>query len=318
MESLLHSAAGALGRWVQSLNPSLLKHNPPFEEVTGSDICFLGPNGETDESLVIFCRDFTMRSLVGSWYLSPTRHALEMLILSPIFLMVIWKILPSLLQLEGKRSGTKAGHPLGIPTLAASCMAAHLFYKTLGKKILFLCVPCNVQWQLTVLICFGSWSGPVQGVLYQLLLSYCGYTLPALATPDVSDCLFPFEPFFFWFNHIALLVIPIAYLATGRVSLLSPSRTCSTLWFNVQWWLVTCAGFGLFYFLPVSLVSIASGYNLNYMLSPPPGQDLIVGDSYRLMSIGCCALLIFLTRGSIVMVESLTKAAKKQAEKKAE
>eukprot|EP00526_Cylindrotheca_closterium_P016992 CAMPEP_0113633934 /NCGR_PEP_ID=MMETSP0017_2-20120614/17664_1 /TAXON_ID=2856 /ORGANISM="Cylindrotheca closterium" /LENGTH=317 /DNA_ID=CAMNT_0000544601 /DNA_START=101 /DNA_END=1054 /DNA_ORIENTATION=+ /assembly_acc=CAM_ASM_000147 len=317
MDSLLHSAAGALGQWVHSLNPSLMEDTPPFEEVTGSDICFLGPNGENDESLVVFCRDFTMRSLVGSWYLSPTRHALEMLMLSPIFVLVIWKVLPSLMKLEGSRPATKTDHPLGIPTLAACCMAAHLVYKTLGKKLLFLCVPCNVQWQLTVLICFGNWSRPVQGVLYQLLISYCGYTLPALATPDVSDCLFPFEPFFFWFNHIALLVIPVAYLATGRVSLLSPSPTCSILWFNFQWWLVTCAGFGLFYFLPVSLVSIVSGYNLNYMLSPPPGQDLIVGDSYRLMSIGCCGLLIFLTRGFIVVGELLTKPSK-QAEKKAD
>lgn len=172
MDSLLHSAAGALGRWVHSLNPSLMEDTPPFKEVTGSDVCFLGPNGESDDKLVIFCRDFTMRSLVGSWYLSPTRHGLEMLILSPIFVLVIWKILPSLMQLESSRSVTKTDHPLGIPTMAASCMSAHLMYKTLGKKLLFLCVPCNVQWQLTVLVCFGNWSGPVQGVLYQLLLSY--------------------------------------------------------------------------------------------------------------------------------------------------
>ena len=147
------------------------------------------------------------------------------------------------------------------------------------------------------------------------------------------------EPFFFWFvgpqsfkflspfspsnslncallqNHVALLVIPVAYIATGRVSLLSPSAECSNLWFNFQWWLVTCAGFGLFYFLPVSLVSIVSGYNLNYMMSPPPGQNLIVGDSYRLMSIGCCALLIFLTRGAIVLAELLVKDSKKTQKK---
>ena len=158
----------AMGALLESI---AFEDTPPFEEVTGSDICFLGPHGETDEDLVIFCSDVTMRSLVGSWYLSPTRHALEMLILSPIFVLVMWKILPSLMQLEGSRSRTKTGHPFGIPTLAASCMAAHLLYKTLGKKLLFLCVPCNVQWQLTVLICFGSWSDPVQGVLYQLLLS---------------------------------------------------------------------------------------------------------------------------------------------------
>jgi len=149
-----------------------MEDTPPFEEVTGSDICFLGPHGETDENLVIFCRDFSMRSLVGSWYLSPARHALEMIILSPIFVFVIWKVLPSLMELEASRPESKAGHPRGIPALAILCMAAHVVYKTLGKKLLFLCVPCNMQWQLTVLICFGSWSDSVQGVLYQLLLSY--------------------------------------------------------------------------------------------------------------------------------------------------
>lgn len=308
--------ATALGNWFHSLNPSLMDSSPPFEELTGSDICFLGPNGETDDHLITLCKDFTMRSLVGSWYLSPTRHALEMIVFSPIFFVTIWKVLSSLTAVEKLKSNSRTDHPTGIPTLAASCMAAHLVYKALGKKLLFLCVPCNMQWLLTVLLCFGNLSAPAQGMLNQFLLSFCGYTLAALATPDISDCLFFGEPFFFFFNHVALLVIPIAYLVTGRASLLSPSSTVSSLWFNFQWWLVSCAAFGLFYFLPVTMVSIISGYNLNYMMSPPPGQDIIVGESYRLMSIGACALLILLTRLVIVLGELLAKAIMSSSSKR--
>lgn len=307
--SPLYQLDTVLGSWFHSLNPSLMDSTPPFDEVTGNDICFLGPNGEIDENLITLCRDFTMRSLVGSWYLSPTRHAVEMIFFSPIFFAILWTVIPSLALVEKLKSSVRTDHPAGIPALAAACMAAHIIYKTMGHKLLFLCVPCNMQWLLTVWLCFGNLSARAQGMLNQFLLSFCGYTLAALATPDTSDCLFFGEPFFFYFNHVALLAIPIAYLVTGRASLLSPSPSVSNLKFNFQWWLVSCAAFGLFYFFPVTMASIVSGYNLNYMMSPPPGQDILVGESYRLMSIGACALLIFLTRIVIVLAELLAKAS---------
>eukprot|EP00980_Cylindrotheca_fusiformis_P012528 scaffold3079_cov119-Cylindrotheca_fusiformis.AAC.4 len=314
--SPLYRAAMVLGEWLHALNPSLMESTPPFEEVTGNDVCFLGPNGETDENLITLCKDFPMRSLVGSWYLSPSRHAIEMIFFNPIFMAVLIRMLPPLSLMEKQKSTSRTSHPVGIPTLAACCMIAHITYKILGRKVLFLCVPCNMQWLLTVVLCFGNLSGQMQGVLLQFLLSFCGYTLAALATPDTSDCHYFGEAFFFYFNHVALLAVPIAYLVTGRASLLSPSSAVSHLSFNFKWWLVSCAAFGLFYFLPVSMISILSGYNVNYMMSPPPGQDIIVGDSYRLLSSGACALLIFLTRLVIVLGEIIAKATKRSRKTK--
>jgi hypothetical protein len=303
--SFLKALTISLENCLHSLNPSLLDSTPPFEELTGKDVCFLGPNGEDSADLVTYCKDVEFRSLVGSWYLTPERHALEMMLLPPLFVFVLWKSIPSLRLLEERNSASMMtyDHPRGIPILSVVCMSMLLVYKTLGQKLLYLCMPCNIQWALTVLLCFGNLSGPSQGLLKQFILCFSGYTVVALATPDTSDCLYFGEAAFFFFNHTVLLAIPILYLVTRRISVFSPSKSCSTLWFNMQWWLASCAAFGIFYFLPVTLVAIFSGQNLNYMMSPPPGQDVVVGNSYRLLSIGCCALLIGLTRISMVMGE---------------
>ena len=57
------------GRLLKSLNLSLLPTPPPSEELTGNDICFLGPNGEYDSDKITLCADlpFGMRGIVGSW-----------------------------------------------------------------------------------------------------------------------------------------------------------------------------------------------------------------------------------------------------------
>ena len=299
----------ALGRAIYSLNPSLIPTPTPIVEVTGSDICRLGPNGESDQHLVVLCRDFDgPRSLVASWYLSPERHGLEMCILTPIFALVLWKTIPSLVVSGKSLSGNDYNHPFGIPTLSACCMVANIAYKSAGRKLLFLCMPCNVQWGIAVLLCFGNLSGSAFRLGLQFMASFGGYTLVALATPDTEDCTFPYEAFFFWFSHISLLAIPTSYLVTGRLSVLSSSEEnhcTSTIWLNVKWWLVSSSAFGLFYFFPVSFLSILSGSNLNYMMSPPPGQDVIVGEWYRVQSIGYCAALIALTRFALVLGEVL-------------
>jgi len=59
-----------LAALLHSLNPRLLRYPPPAIEVTGHDICYLGPNGEDDLDQVIFCRDLQddQRPTIGSWY----------------------------------------------------------------------------------------------------------------------------------------------------------------------------------------------------------------------------------------------------------
>lgn len=75
---------------------------------------------------------------------------------------------------------------------------------------------------------------------------------------------------------------------------------------NIRHWLIGSAYFSLLYFTIVSLIGISSGMNLNYMLSPPsnPG-DVVSGENFRLMSVGCCSGIFLGGRGMMVMLELL-------------
>ena len=55
--------------FVKSINPNLLPSPPPTIEITGNDICFLGPSGEIDGQDVVLCKDLPdgKRAIVASW-----------------------------------------------------------------------------------------------------------------------------------------------------------------------------------------------------------------------------------------------------------
>jgi hypothetical protein len=78
----------------------------------------------------------------------------------------------------------------------------------------------------------------------------------------------------------------------------------------------SCAFFGLFYFNVVSFLAILSGLNLNYMLHPPPAQDVVIGEWYRFYSIGLVSLLFALSRllGYVVEVALFSKKKGKKIE----
>lgn len=68
-ESYVIMAKRASSLFVKSMNLSLLPLPPPKDELTGQDVCFLGPLGESDENSVVYCRDLVVgqRGVVGSW-----------------------------------------------------------------------------------------------------------------------------------------------------------------------------------------------------------------------------------------------------------
>lgn len=57
------------GRLVKAVNPSMLATPPPPTEESGNDVCYLGPNGEDDPELLVYCKDLYegQRGMVGSW-----------------------------------------------------------------------------------------------------------------------------------------------------------------------------------------------------------------------------------------------------------
>ncbi|KAL7549927.1 hypothetical protein ACHAWF_013182 [Thalassiosira exigua] len=292
MSTRLLSLAGDV---LKSINPSLLESPPPITEESGNDVCYLGPNGEDAHHSVIFCKDLPdgLRAMVGSWYLHPERHIVEYVMFVTISSLVIQRLIPTLSRYPEKKA-SELHPPLFIKAVTFFIYTCQLAYKINGYpgKILFMAMPCNVLWTIWTALCFLPLNAQTMHVMYQVIIPYTSLSVVALATPDTSDLKMWMEIPFFFFVHYALIVYPIYFLVSGRISALSANDGIVSNF--AKWWALASAYFALFYFgvgVPLSLVF---GINLNYMLSPPPNPgDMVSGPNFRLQSTLCCAMVFF-------------------------
>lgn len=175
---------------VKSINPSLLPHPPPSTEQSGSDVCYLGPNGEEDIDFLVYCKDLPdgQRAMVGSWYIDPERHAIEYVAFVAVSLLVITVILPRLTRYPQEKAD-KLNPPMPIKVTTFLVYTNQLYYKYSGYpgKILFMCMPCNVLWTMWAILCFWpKLSAQTMHVMYQLIVPYSSLAIVAVATPDTS------------------------------------------------------------------------------------------------------------------------------------
>jgi hypothetical protein len=287
-----------LAKWLYNLNPSLLPL-PPTQVGDPSDICYLGPNGETSGDLVTLCGDLDhgMRPNLSSWYLSPERHVQEGLLVGLVAILILCAI-----PLDKITPKTTIRHPFWMRPITLFCMTMIMSYKYFGhtNKMYYMVMPCNMKWILYTILCFGPKR--FQPVLLQIIMSYTGLAFVAVATPDTEDCVIFFEKTFFFLNHYILLFVPLAYIWNGSISLVKGT----SLWAHFLWWVVACAWFAILYFPIATVLGVILSLNLNYMLNPPPGQTLCVGDNYRLISTICCAVMFGIWRGVTCVAEKVT------------
>lgn len=255
--------------------------------------------------------------MIGSWYLQPERHIVESAIATVAALLVI-----GYLQIshhdknksdkqQQKRLNQQPPALIRLSTLVIFTMV--LTYKLNGydTKIFQMLAPCNVLWILAMILHFyPNLSASKFRLIVQLFSTYIMLPIVAIAVPDLSDLTLFGEVQVFFLHHIILILIPVYYVVTGRVSLITEGGGGSSLMtvvsMNARHWLMGSACFTLLYFPIVSLVSIWSGINLNYMLSPPPNPgDVVSGDNFRSMSVGCCAVIFMLGRAMMVALELL-------------
>ena len=295
-----------LGDALYSLNPSMLPSPPEglsFGMGGPDEVCYRAPNG--DETM---CKDLPpgMAGTVGTWYLDPQQYILEGIVVSLACLGVIRYFLPKLLS--AIPSQFEVHHPKGVPLVAViSCLTiAYYKYFAYLEKLLYFVMPCNMQWLLMVVLCYGPTNW--RPAILELQLSYLGGAFVALAVPDLTDLSMFGEMEFFFFNHGILPFIPLLYLQNGSYT------TRTSLATHIEWWAISCAFFGIFYFTVVTFLAVLTGLNLNYMLHPPPGQDVCIGEWYRFYSIGLLSLLFALSRLLGYVVE-VTLFSKKKAKK---
>ena len=291
--TLLSQAA----EWLSQLNPTLCKVPP---RATPDEYCFMGPIGGTEGA--ILCKDilYTQATCVGSWMLSPERHIVEGIVVTILALILLQAIMPKIHKImDGQKITIQ--HPPGARPASLFCFCAILCYKYFGypSRVYYMVMPCNMQWVLSFLQCYlipESWT-LFQYTVLQMRVSYIMSVIIAIVTPETDDCELPGEYAFYWINHFILLFLPAAYMANGSVSCFPPQSTSISAWdFNVLWWAYSCAVMAIFYFIPVTLMAIYSGLNLNFMLHPPHDHFVLTGQWYRLKSVALLAILFGVSR----------------------
>jgi len=303
-----------LARLLHSLNPRLLQSPPPEVETTGNDICYLGPNGEDDSDKVIFCRDLQegMRSWVGSWYLQPERHVME----SIVFTIASFLVIIYLQHEDNDIKSAKRRKPPSIlmKLITLFIFTSQLYYKG-RQKFLEMLAPCMILWCLAMVLHFyPNLSTSKFQCIIQLFITWIGLPIAAIAKPDTSNCTAFGEAAMFYVHHSILIFMPVYYVLTERVSAVAGSDDVGgslqiLVSFNTRYWLMGSALKCIFYFSIVSLINVWSGKNINYMMSPPPG-DMVSGDNFRLFTILYLGILFMAGRGLVVALELLLKGTR--------
>ena len=299
MESLLNKVAEAL----HNINRSLCDAPPRGLD---DEFCFLGSDGTEDGGILCKELEYEHAISVGSWMLGPRRLAVEGLMgISICCVMLSW-LVPKLRAISPPTKAIE--HPKGAPLVSLFCTGMILRYKlgAFENKIFFLVMPCNMQWLLSVMQCYlvpDSYKF-LQFSILQIRLTYLMSVVIAIVTPETDDCTLLGEYEFYWFNHFVLLVLPLAYVINGSVSCFpSEASKCSTLIYNVYWWLFSCIMFCIFYFGPVTIMAISTGLNLNFMLHPPHDHFLLKGQSFRLVATASLGFLYFVSRIICLKIE---------------
>ncbi|KAI8374176.1 TMEM164 family-domain-containing protein [Radiomyces spectabilis] len=244
-------------------------------------------------------------SLGGAWYISPAHHALEFVILVPLFLALTlffgWRAFG-----PTTRAFQLLNSPL--PTVKASLLENILLFllvlslgvtivhKAYTETLLFLFQPCHASAFILIIIMGwpSSWNLMVPRLLFNIYLHTLWGAILALVFPDLRDHDMFGEVANFFLEHALILVVPFYLLTTGRYVVLPPS--------------VDMALFSFFlyaaYHSPIlHLLSLTSGFNLNYVLVPPALGFLIsAGPWYRFIMYMAALINMFLTRYGLVEI----------------
>jgi len=154
MYSLLSSVGGIF----KSMNPSMVD-SLPSGEISDSDICILGPNGETDEGIAVKCIDLDSGyiSAIGSWSIPPEQHAFDFLLIVSCCIPLWFYVYKSLPKCDDANNDSRR-LPLFLRIVGAFFFGLMFLYKAFSYKgsSWFLLMPCNVGWFIVGALVFFS------------------------------------------------------------------------------------------------------------------------------------------------------------------
>lgn len=247
----------------------------------------------------------------------PERHVVETIVFTIASLLVILYLQHGDNDNSIKKSTTKRRQQRQkSPSILMKLITLFIFTSQLcykGRlKILEMLAPCQILWCLAMALhYYPNLSASKVECIVQVFITWIVLPISAIANPDTSNCLAFGETTMFYVHHSVLIFIPLYYVFTGRISAVSSDGAGGNfktlVIFNINNWLMGSAFKVLFYFSIISFINVWSGKNINYMMSPPPGMDVVSGENFRLFTILYLGILFMVGRGLVVALELLFK-----------
>ncbi|KAF1798955.1 TMEM164 family-domain-containing protein [Mucor lusitanicus] len=238
------------------------------------------------------------QSSFGSWYNEPRQHGLELLFLASFWGFATYMMFCRLLrpgtsnyklltefQVPCRASLTERGM-----TLSLICsLLLTLTHKIIRNRVWFMMQPCHMSGVLLLFtLVYPNKRSPIPHIFFNIYLHLQWGALAALAFPDLREHTMIGETFNFFAEHILLLVVPVYMIYSRRYVVLPKSREILLLSFF---------SYSFFHTPLLHLISLVSGYNLNYMWAPPPIKFLLdLGPLYRIVMFGAAFVFKFVTR----------------------
>lgn len=221
----------------------------------------------------------------GLWYLSPEDHAREFILFNFLMILLFYITLR-----KGNASAREHGnynrgdndlnnsrfypsqHKTSLQTLPMMlkvyrgiltvCLIVTVLHKWNGNKLPNLLMPCHIT---TFLLLYSLWSLNYQRAetVFNVSIYFMFFTWLAIAVPDLRDLNQFGERINFWVHHWILAIIPLHILYTEHYRVNNEEH----------YYLKLTICFGIFIHYDVMLIAaIMTGFNVGYMLFPPPGS----------------------------------------------
>jgi len=289
----------ALGDGMRALNPDLLDVPPELSGSWRTGSCFItapchpAPFGAT---------------LYASWYITPTRHALEYLLLNPMMLALAF--------IAMRHKQNKLRKEIIVPENTSRMVsglllllfyAAQIWYKSQRSAMWCMLMPCALFHVLLSLVCWLP--GAKAHYLFDAMVQFWGLPFMALIKPDYREYSMLLEvEICFYGVHLAIVLVPIWFIVCramgSRGFRLERQTTVARFMFS----------FGISIFVYTGLATplgLLNGININYMTSPPKGFHRFE-QNYRLVSVFGLFVLQVLSRGFFLALDTVTTIAENQ------
>ncbi|KJE90020.1 hypothetical protein CAOG_001402 [Capsaspora owczarzaki ATCC 30864] len=169
-----------------------------------------------------------------------------------------------------------------------------IYYKTVRGHLLFLLQPCHIFSVLLLLLCFWPEKSLKRHVLFHIHIHCLWGALLALVFPDFRDYGMYLEIHFFIMQHLALVIVPLVWVYTGRfplVSMYGRGFSVTIFAFFVH---------ALYHSFVLASLALYTGNNLNYLMSPPTGILESFGSFYRPVMYAFCLVLTIIVRFVVI------------------